>query len=552
MIRETILKIIDNTIKKTPELKAIAKDLDYAVERPRIEKYGDWSTNVAMVAAPLLKKSPMQIAETVVENIDDPQGLIKKKDIAKPGFINLTFTDEWYRQVVKRIEELDDKYGELTLGKGVKVLLEYVSANPVGPLHIGHGRWAAVGDSLAKTLRKAGYRVYTEFYINNYGRQMNLFYESVKAEYGKLLGHKVDKLIEGYRGVYITAIAKNIKEKHGNRAWDLNTHTTFEKEAYDSVLSQIKHTLEKMGVEFDHFFQEKQALHDNDKVETVIKWLLSHKRAYEKDGATWLNTSEFGDEKDRVLIRSNGEETYFASDIAYHKNKLDRGFDKLINIWGADHHGYVARVKAAIAALGDNPDKLIVVLGQLVNLIKDGKRVKMSKRTGELITLDELIDEVGVDAIRYTFLTKSTDTTIDFDINIAKEQSDKNPVYYVQYGHARICSILAFAESKGFKYDGVKKVDLGLIKEPAEIGLIKTLEEFEDIVEAVSKNYAPHLLTIFASKLASTFHSFYAKVRVVNEDDIPLTQARLALLNATHITLRNVLSLLGVSAPEKM
>ena len=551
MIRETILDIIENTVQKTAELKSVAKDLDYAVERPRVKKYGDWSTNVAMVAAPLLKKSPMQIAETVVENIDDPQGLIEKIDIAKPGFINLTFKDEWYRQVVKRIEELDDKYGELPLGNGQKILLEYVSANPVGPLHIGHGRWAAVGDSLAKTLRKAGYRVYTEFYVNNHGRQMNLFYESVKNEYNKLLGLKDRDLAEGYKGAYITDLAKNIKKKHNDHSWDNNTWAIFQKEAYDAMFSQIKHTLGQMNVEFDFFFKEEEDLHEKEAVKKTVGKLKKDGEAYEKEGAVWLDTSKHGDEKDRVLIRSNGEPTYFLADIAYHKNKLDRGFDKLINIWGADHHGYVARIKAAIATLGDDPDKLIVVLGQLVNLIKDGKRVKMSKRTGELITLDELIDEVGVDAIRYTFLTKSTDTTIDFDINLVKEQSDNNPVYYVQYGHARICSILAFAESKGIKYDG-EKVDLSLIKEPAEIGLVKTLEEFEDIVEAVSKNYTPHLLTIYASKLAATFHSFYAKVRVVNEDDNDLTQARLALLNATHITLRNVLSLLGVSAPKKM
>ena len=550
MIRDTILDIIENTVQKTAELKAVAKDLGYAVERPRIKKYGDWSTNVAMVAAPLLKKSPMQIAETVVENIDDPQGLIETIDIAKPGFINFSFKDEWYRQIVKRIEELDEKYGELTLGKGIKVLLEYVSANPVGPLHIGHGRWAAVGDSLARTLKKAGFEVSTEFYVNNHGRQMDLYYESVASAYKNLFGDKTQPPEDGYKGAYIVDIAKEIKAKYDKPLTD-DFRPVLEKEAFLLIEDQIRNTLKHMGVVFDLYFKEKEDLHEKDAVKKTVGKLKKDGEAYEKEGAVWLDTSNHGDEKDRVLIRSNDEPTYFLADIAYHKNKLDRGFDKLINIWGADHHGYVARVKAAITTLGDDPDKLVVVLGQLVNLIKDGKTVKMSKRTGELITLDELIDEVGVDAIRYTFLTKSTDTAIDFDIDLVKEQSDNNPVYYVQYGHARICSILAFAESKGIKYDG-EKVDLSLIKEPAEIGLVKILEEFEDIVEAVSKNYAPHLLTIYASKLASTFHSFYAKVRVINEGDNELTQARLALLNATHITLRNVLSLLGVSAPEKM
>ncbi len=550
MIRDTILDIIENTVQKTAELKAVAKDLDYSVERPRIKKYGDWSTNVAMVAAPLLKKSPMQIAETVVENIDDPQGLIETIDIAKPGFINFSFKDEWYRQIVKRIEELDEKYGELTLGKGIKVLLEYVSANPVGPLHIGHGRWAAVGDSLARTLKKAGFEVSTEFYVNNHGRQMDLYYESVASAYKNVFGDKTQPPEDGYKGAYIVDIAKEIKAKYDKPLTD-DFRPVLEKEAFLLIEDQIRNTLKHMGVVFDLYFKEKEDLHEKDAVKKTVGKLKKDGEAYEKEGAVWLDTSKHGDEKDRVLIRSNDEPTYFLADIAYHKNKLDRGFDKLINIWGADHHGYVARVKASIAALGDDPDKLIVVLGQLVNLMKDGKTVKMSKRTGELITLDELIDEVGVDAIRYTFLTKSTDTAIDFDIDLVKEQSDKNPVYYVQYSHARICSILAFAESKGIKYDG-ENVDLSLIKEPAEIGLVKILEEFEDIVEAVSKNYTPHLLTIYASKLAATFHSFYAKVRVVNEDDNELTQARLALLNATHITLRNVLLLLGVSAPEKM
>lgn len=546
MIRETILKIIDNAISKIPELKDQADKLDYSIERPRLKQYGNWSTNIAMAAAPISKKAPMQIAEAVVDNIEDKDGLIEKIEIAKPGFINLTFKNKWYYQVLRRIEELDEQYGEIDFGKGQKILLEYVSANPVGPLHIGHGRWAAIGDTLANTLRRAGYKVETEFYVNNYGRQMMLFYESVVAAY-----FKTEPPEEGYKGTYIQGIADELRDV---LELELNeeTRAKFEQLAFELIMEQITESLNKMGVEFDRFFYEKEELHQANEVKKTLDRLSKDRKAYSKDNALWLKTSEYGDEKDRVLVRSNGESTYFAADIAYHKNKLERGFDKLINIWGADHHGYIARVKAAMAALGFDPKKLVIVLGQLVNLLQGGKPVKMSKRTGEFYTLDELIDEVGLDGARYTFLTKSTDSTLDFDIDLVKEQSDKNPVYYVQYAHARISSILRFAAEKGVEYKGVNNVDLGLIKEEHEIDLIKVMEELEDIVATVSKNYTPHLLTAYAQKLATSFHSFYTKSRVIDPANPELTQARLALLKGAQIALKNVLKLLGVNAPEKM
>jgi arginyl-tRNA synthetase len=506
-----------------------------------------------MLAAPTLKKSPMEIAEDVQKNIVDREGYLEKTEIAKPGFINLFFKDEWYFEVLRRIEKLDKKFGEIDAGAGQKVLLEYVSANPVGPLHIGHGRWAAVGDSLARTLRKAGFNVHTEFYVNNYGRQMNLFFASVEAAYGNLFGEKTELPEDGYKGSYIKDIACYLKDKYNvpPEKIDANFIVILRDKSFDLMLDSIKKSLEKMDVKFNFYFKEKEKLHDRNDVKKLLDLLEKNGQIYKKDGALWLNTSQYGDEKDRVVQRSNGEYTYFAADIAYHDNKLDRGFDKLINIWGADHHGYIARVKAAIAALGEDPSKLEVILGQLVNLFRDGKLVKMSKRTGELITLDELIEEVGVDAIRFTFLTKSTDTPLDFDINLVKEQSDKNPVFYVQYAHARISSIIRFAAEKGVVYKGAKDADFNLLKENAEIDLIKTLEEFEEIVEIVSKNLTPHLLTTYAQKLATAFHSFYTVSRVITDDE-KLTQARLGLLNCTHITLRNVLELLGVSAPDKM
>ncbi len=556
MIREQILKIISNAISQTEGLKDTA--VDFTIERPRLKQHGDWSTNIALNAAPILKKSPIQIAEILIENINDvaeafrppwkPEGFhyIKKVEIANPGFINFTFTNEWYHQVVERIEDADDTYGQIEADPSQKILLEYVSANPVGPLHVGHGRWAAVGDTLANVLRKAGHKVTTEFYVNNFGRQMLLFYESVVAAY-----FKEEPPEDGYKGAYITDIAESLRDDLEQELSEEN-RTKFEQLAFELVMKQIMKTLKKMGVTFEHYFYEKEELHNKNEVNKALDKLKKDAKAYEKDDALWLATSDFGDEKDRVLVRSNGEPTYFAADIAYHKQKLDRGYDKLINIWGADHHGYIARVKAAITALGDNPEKLQVILGQLVNLLKGGQVVKMSKRTGEMVTLDELVDEVGKDAVRYTLLTKSTDTTLDFDIDVAKEQSDQNPVYYVQYAHARINSIMRFAETKGIDYKKAAEANLELIKEDSEIDLIKSLEEFEDVITAIAKNYTPHLLTVYAQKLANNFHSFYAKHKVIDEENIELSQARLALLNATHIVLKNTLSLLGVSAPVKM
>lgn len=556
MIREGLRQIITDAIQRTPKLaKQHAKKLDFTVERPRVKKFGDWSTNIALIAAPLLRKSPMEIAENIKPNIK--YKYLEDVQVAKPGFINLYFKNEWYYEVLKRIEQSGAKYGEIDFGKGKKVLLEYVSANPVGPLHLGHGRWATVGDTLASSLRKAGFSVGTEFYINNYGRQMKLFYQSVEAAYRKLFGESAEPPEDGYKGTYISKIAKDAKS-HLRLEYSKNLKLPLREFAYNAMMQKIGDTLGEMDVKFDRYFKEREELQESGEVDRVIEFLKKSskrdKRAkvYEEKGATWLNTSAYGDQKDRVLIRSNGEKTYFAADVAYHKNKLSRKFDKLINIWGADHHGYIARVKAAIAALGDNPDKLTVILGQLVNLYKDGKPVRMSKRTGELVTLDELLDDVGVDAARFTFLTKSTDSPLDFDIDLVKEQSDKNPVYYVQYAHARISSILGFAESKGISYAGIKNANLNLLKEETEIELIKILEEFEEIVENIAKNYTPHLLTTYAQKLATGFHSFYTTSRVIQENKPDLTQARLALLNAARITLQNVLKLLGVSAPEKM
>jgi len=548
MIREYIKQVIDNAIKKTPELSEAAGKLDYSIERPRHKKYGDWSANVAMVAAPVLKKSPMQIAESLIVNLKDSEGFLEKTEIAKPGFINLFFRNEWYYEILKRIEELNEKFGQIEVGKGQKVLLEFVSANPVGPLHIGHGRWAAVGDTLARALKAAGFEVTTEFYVNDYGRQIKLFTESVIAAHEQTHGKDSPVPQDGYGGAYIKDVAKELNES--GTFSEISDRKKIEKAAVELMLESIKKTLSKFRVVFEEWTFESR-LHKDNKVNKIINYLEERGQTYVEDEALWLKTEDFGDEKNRVLKRRTGETTYFASDIAYHKDKLERGFDKLINIWGADHHGYIARVKAAIAALGENPDKLSIILGQLVNLFKDGKPVKISKRTGELVTLDELLDEVGGDAARFTFLTKSTDSTLDFDIDLVKEQSDKNPVYYVQYAHARMCSILTFAESKGVKYEGAKSADFSLLKEEAEIDLIKTLEEFEEITEIAARNLTPHLLTAYAQKLATAFHSFYTISRVIT-DDKELTQARLGLLNCTQITLRNVLKLLGVNAPEKM
>jgi arginyl-tRNA synthetase len=539
------------------------------MERPRDPSHGDWATNVALKSAKAAGMSPRAVADLIAAEVAGSPD-VASVEVAGPGFINLRLSAAALRRQVEEIREAGASWGRVDLGRGRRVQVEFVSANPVGPLHVGHGRWAALGDSMAAILAHAGWRVEREFYINDAGVQMDIFAKSVAARYLELCGREVTFAPEWYQGAYITEIAREILESEGD-VWAERDAAAregrFREKAYAQVLAHLRHVLHGMGVDFDVWFSER-TLHDKDAdgrdaVDRAIDTLRAAGWIYEKDGATWFASTrfpEYGDDKDRVLRKSDGELTYFASDVAYHADKYARGFDRVIDIWGADHHGYVARMKAAVAALG-HPGQVDMVIGQLVTLLRNGEVVRMSKRTGEMVTFEELLDEVGADAARYFFLRRSTDQPLDFDIGLAKEQSSENPVFYVQYAHARICSILRKAAGLAADADidaaaaaarlAPAGISLDALDDPAEFALIRKLAEFPEVVESAAEMLAPHKLPHYAEDLAASFHQFYTLCRVVSED-AQLTAARIALIDVTRLTLERALALVGVSAPERM
>ncbi|MDP2211300.1 MAG: arginine--tRNA ligase [Candidatus Aquicultor sp.] len=552
MINERLAQLIrDALLQAQNEERLPAVEIPQIVlERPREKTHGDWATNIAMVLAGKAKMPPRAVAQVIADALGDDK-YIDKVEIAGPGFINFYLSNEWLYEVLRDIKREGESFGHSTAGQGERVQVEFVSANPVGPMHIGHGRWAAVGDTLANVLSAQGYDVEREFYINDFGNQMNIFGKSVATRYVQLLGRDIPFPEEGYQGEYIRDIAREISAAEGDAYLDVaesERESLFLERSYKQVLEHLKVTLEKMGVVFDSWFSERE-LHATSAVDKAIAGLRESGYVYEEDGAVWFKATAFGEEKDRVLIRANGEPTYFAADIAYHKNKLERGFDRLINIWGADHHGYIGRMKAAVQALGYPADKLEIVIGQLVNLMRGGEPVRMSKRTGEMVTLDELLEEVGRDAVRFFFLMRSTDSPLDFDIELAKEQSNENPVYYVQYAHARISSIVRFAEAENIDLSG--DIDYRRLETEPELDLIRKLAEWPEVLERAARQRALHPLTAYAQELAAVFHFFYTKCRVVTEDK-ELSTARMALCDATRTVLRGVLTVLGVAAPERM
>jgi len=539
------------------------------VERPRDPSHGDWATNVAMQLAKPAKLAPRRIAEIIADRIaEDPD--IAAVEIAGPGFINLRLSGEALRGVLREAREQGPEFGHVNIGQGTKVQVEFVSANPVGPMHVGHGRWAALGDSLARVLEATGYEVEREFYINDAGVQMDIFAKSVAGRYLELAGpaETIEFGEDWYRGAYITDIAREILEADGKK-WvgvpAAEREAAFKERAYAQVLAHLQKVLHDMGVDFDVWFSER-TLHEpgpdgKSAIDRVIEKLRAEGYIYDHEGAVWFRTTTFGDDKDRVLKKADGSYTYFAADIAYHEDKLERGFELIVDIWGADHHGYVRRMEAAVCALG-SPGALEVIIGQLVNLFRNGEVVRMSKRTGEMVTFEDLIDEVGDDAARYFFLRRSTDQALDFDIGLAKEQSADNPVYYVQYAHARICSILRKAAGRDTADETADiaaiaaaripgDAPLELLDSDAELTLLRKLAELPEVVEATARGRAPHRLTAYAEDLAATFHRFYTLCRVVSEDEA-LTAARLFAVDATRIALANVLGLIGVNAPQRM
>ena len=523
------------------------------VEVPKIATHGDWSTNAAMVMAKAEKKSPRDISKIIIDHIDDPEGYIERIDVAGPGFINFTLSRKWWESVVRDILAKGEAYGRNNSGQGRKIQVEFVSANPTGPLHVGHGRGAAIGDSLARILTAAGHDVSREYYVNDAGRQMQTLGRSVLYRYLELHGQTVDFHKDLYQGDYIRDLAVTLKNDHGDKYLALPEERAVEEIypwAASCILETIKQDLENFGISYDCWFSEK-SLYENNAVDQTIADMRERGRIYDQDGAVWFSSSALGDDKDRVLIKSTGEKTYFASDIAYHRDKYRRGFDLVINLWGADHHGYVPRMKSAVQALGYSPDQLEVLMVQLVSLTKGGEPVAMSTRAGQFETLKDVLDEVGSDAARFFFLTRSSDSHLDFDLDVAKSQSADNPVYYVQYAHARIASVFLMAADKGRKTTDLDQADLGLLEVEEELSLIRHLAAFPDVVSGAAANLEPHRLTHYLTELAKKFHPYYYKYKFIG-DDPRLTEARLALSAAAKQILANGLYLLGISAPEKM
>ncbi|MEC0207128.1 arginine--tRNA ligase [Paenibacillus lautus] len=523
------------------------------LEVPKDKSHGDLATNVAMQLTRIAKKNPRQIAEAILEHLDMAKASIEKAEIAGPGFINFTLDKGYLYPIIALVEEQGDNYGRIATGEGQKVQMEFVSANPTGSLHLGHARGAAVGDALCNVLDFAGYEVTREYYINDAGNQVVNLIKSLEARYLQELGQDAEMPEDGYYGEDIKGFAKELVAEKGDSllSMDPGERTAFLRQfGLEKELDKIKRDLNRFRVHFDEWFSET-SLYENGLVEKSLEELKSKGEAYEKDGATWLRTTDYGDDKDRVLVKNDGTYTYLTPDIAYHRNKYERGYDKILNIWGADHHGYIPRMRAAMEALGNDPDKLIVLIAQMVSLFQDGEKVKMSKRTGKAVTMEDLMDEVGVDAIRYFFTMRSMDSHLDFDMDLAVSTSNENPVFYVQYAHARICSVFRQAEEQGVNLLPLSEVNLSVLTTEHEYDILRKIGELPQEVSLAAENYAPHRLIRYVYELASLFHSYYRAERVITED-ADQTQARLALLRAVRTVIANVLRLMGVSAPERM
>ena len=541
----------------------------YEIEEPKADAHGDFSTNIAMVMASVQKMQPRRIAETIIRHLSDPEKIVLKTEIAGPGFINFFINPSSWHDTLRTIHDADTRYGASEMGKGQKIQVEFVSSNPTGPLHVGHGRGAAVGDSLANILSFCGYDVEKEYYINDSGRQIKTLGRSVFLRLKELLGEQGPFPEDCYQGDYIRKLAgrltshkdpvsENSGENLGDHTGGTGLNLEDEAEAMgvcarfaaERILAGMRRDLESFRVTFDNWFSE-QSLYDSGKVDAVITAFRNRRMIYEKDGALWFKSKDLGDEKDRVVVKKDGETTYFASDIAYHQDKFDRGFDRIINVWGADHHGYIQRIAASIEASGHNRDRFDVILVHLVDLLRDGNPVAMSTRAGEFITLRDVIDEVGSDAARFIFLTRHHESPLEFDLAVAKKRTNENPVYYVQYVHARISSIVRKARERGAGDIVWNDKTISKLTAPEEIQLIKVMARFPETVKSSAETMEPHRITYYLMNLASTFHAYYNKHRVLT-DDPGMTLGRLYLVTAIQKIIRNGLTLLGVSAPSKM
>ncbi len=520
---------------------------------PAHAEHGDLATNLALILAREEKKAPQRIAQILVGALGDAGGLLQKVEIAGPGFINFFLGNRCWYGALDAVAQQGEDYGKSSSGAGRKVQVEFVSANPTGPLHIGHGRGAAIGDAVASVLAAAGFEVQREYYINDAGNQVTMLGRSVLLRLRELMGETVEFPEDGYRGDYVRDIARALLAENGEK---VATRPEAEAVAFCSefgvkqMLANIEQDLLAFGIRFDNWYSES-TLYTRDMVRKELDKLREHGLTFEQDGALWFRTTEFGDDKDRVLLRSDGTPTYFASDVAYHMEKFERGFDQVIDVWGADHHGYVPRMKAVLTGLKHSPDDLQVLLIQMVSLLREGQPVSMGKRSGEFVTLRDVIDEVGRDACRFFFLMRRSDSQLDFDLELAKKQSNENPVYYVQYAHARICSIERNAAEAGVVIPGAGAVDFTTLVLEEELMLAKVLSRYPEVVEGAARLLEPHRVTAYLQELAALFHSYYNRQRILTEDAVT-SGARLYLVDNIRIVLRNALLLLGVSAPEQM
>ena len=523
------------------------------VERPGNSEHGDFATNLPLRLARATRINPLELAQSLSAHIATGD-VIERVEAAPPGFINFYLRESWLQQQVEVVRQAGSEYGNSSYGRGRKIMVEFVSVNPTGPVHVGHTRGAVLGSTLANILDAVGYDVTREYYVNDAGNQMQLFYRSVLAAYKKTLGREAEMPEKGYEGEYIFDLAKEIADSEGTKFLSLNEGQALREIGdigREKMVDAIRDDLFAIGVEFDNWFSER-TLFQGDDYDAAIGLLHDNHYLSERDGAVWFNSTMLGDDKDNVVVRSSGEPTYFASDIAYHYNKfLQRGYDSVVNIWGADHQGHVPRMKSAVEALGIERDRLTVLISQMVTLKSEGEVLRVSKRTGNLVTLKELAEEVGTDACRFFFLARTPSTQMEFDLELAKKESSENPVYYVQYAHARNTSILSLARERNIDWS---QGDVSLLTHPAELELIRAMLQFPELVDQMAENLEPHHLPHYATELANSFHNFYENCRVVssNDDDIAMTSARLKLVESAQIVFHRSLDLMGMTAPERM
>lgn len=580
LVREKVAGALHDALQRAKQkgLLTVEPFPIVSLDLPKRPEWGDLATTVAMTLASAEKRPPYDVAQIILDHLSIQTGIFDRVEIARPGFLNMTIKRDLWLEVLSEIAAQGQAYGRCNLGQGRRVLVEYVSANPTGPLHVGHGRGAAVGQALSNLLRAAGYDVVTEYYVNDAGRQMKLLGASVYARYLERHGRSAVFPEEGYRGSYIMHVAELVQERLGPALLDLPAEQAEERcreLAAESMLQLIRQDLARFGVTFDSWFSEA-SLVNTGLVERVLDELRTRGLLFEEEGALWFRSSAFGDDKDRVVRKREGEWTYLASDIAYHRDKLMRGYDSLVDVWGADHHGYIGRMEAVVQAYGHPKERLRVVLVQMVNLLRGGKKVEMSKRAGEFITMREVMDEVGADAAKFFFLMRRSDSHLDFDLDLAKQQSAENPVYYVQYAHARLSSVFRIAEERGIAVPHPQEADLALLKDPDELSLIRKLSDYPSIVYGSATALEPHRITFYLQELAGLLHTFYYKHRimpVVVENEVrddrfvaagdrvvkqresvtpELTAARLVMMQQVQQVIKNGLSLLGISAPDRM